>query len=256
MKVQFKGAFPWRTVMFTRIACLLLALPLLGVAPPSDAKKGPAELQGAWRLVSVDTEGEPANLPDPEPVLVIEGERVLYGGEAIARISTDATTSPKVIDMRFNNPERIYEGVYAAKNDSLKVCLNAYTEGVKERPDAFSVKEHPAWRLLSFERVKPEEAGTGTGFVGLSLRFDEKHKVVIVNAALDGSPAKKVGLCKDDILLEVGGVRVADLPSALKAVRAAKPRTELALRIRRDGKEHEATVKVGLLPFTLLTRLE
>jgi uncharacterized protein (TIGR03067 family) len=242
--------------MLARIACLFASALLLAADPPGDAKEGPADLQGAWRLVSVEAEAGSVGLPDPAPVLVIAGDRVLYGGETIARISTDATTTPKVIDLRFDKPERVYEGVYAAETDSLKVCLNGQTEGLKERPQSFSVKDHPAWRLLSFKRVKAEDAGAGCGYVGVSLRLDEKRKEVTVNAALEGSPAKKAGLREGDVLLEVDGARVADLRSAVEAVRRAKPRSELRLRVRRDGEEREVKVKVGLLPFTVLAGLE
>jgi uncharacterized protein (TIGR03067 family) len=242
--------------MLIRIACLFAFSALLVADPPRDANKGPADLQGAWRLVAVEAEAGAIGLPDPGPVLVIDGDRVLYGGEPIARISTDAATHPKLIDLRFDKPERVYEGVYAAEADSLKFCLDRQSDGVKERPQSFSVKDHPTWRLLSFKRVKVEDAGTGLGFVGVSLRLDENRKVVIVNAALEGGPAKKAGLRNDDILLEVGGAPVADLRSAVEAVRRARPRSDLTLKVRRDGREREVRFEVGLLPFTFLAGLE
>src|SRR5262245_4102763 len=142
----------WSAIMLTTIACLFAAIPLFAGDPPEDAKKGPAELQGVWRLVSVEAGDEQIGLPEPGPVLIFENERVLYGGEAIARISADAAASPKAIDLRFIKPERDYEGVYAVETDTLKLCLNGQTEGVKERPDSFAVKDHPTWRLLSFKR--------------------------------------------------------------------------------------------------------
>lgn len=240
--------------MFANVACLFALI--LAADPVGDAKKAPADLQGAWRLVSVEDEEGAAGLPDPSPVLVIEGNDVLYGGEKIARISADAAASPKAIDLRFKEPERVYEGVYAAETDSLKICLNGQIDGVKERPQSFDVKDHPKWRLLSFKRVKPEDAGAGFGFVGMALGRDDKSGEVTVNAALEGSPAQKAGLRKDDVLLEVGGVKVADLRSAVEAVRRAKPRSELNLRIRSDGEEREVKVKVGLFPFTILAGLE
>lgn len=242
--------------MLARIACLIAAASLFAADPPGDAGKGAADLQGAWKLVAAEAEAGLVGVPDAGAVLVIEGERVLYGGEAIARITTDAATKPKVIDLRFDKPQRVYEGVYAAEADSLKICLNGLTDGLKERPQSFSLTDHPARRLLSFKRVKAEDAGAGTGFVGVSLRLDDKRKEVIVNAALEGSPAKKAGLRPDDVLLEVGGAPVAGLRAAVDAVRQAKPRSELTLRVRRDGREHDVKVKVGLLPFTILAGLE
>ena len=242
--------------MFAGIVYLFAAANLLAADRPSDIRKGPAELQGTWRLVSVEAEAGAFSLPDPRPGLVIKGDRVRYGGEEIARVSADPATNPKVFDLRFAKPERVYEGVYTVKKDSLKICLNGRSEGVKERPDSFSIKDHPSWRLLSFERVKTGSAGPGTGFVGLALRIDKERKEVIVEQVLDGGPAKKAGLRKDDVLLDVGGARVTDLLSAVQAVRRGKPRSELALQIRRGDRKREIKVKVGLLPFTALVGLD
>jgi uncharacterized protein (TIGR03067 family) len=244
--------------MTIRIACVLPVVALLAAAAPAEPDKAPAALQGAWRLTSVATDGEailPA-LPDPRPVLVIKGDKLIYGGEEIAHVAADPATDPKVIDLKFASPERVYEGIYSIEKDTLKVCLNGRSEGAKERPTSLSVKDHPARRLLTFERAKAEDAGGGTGFVGVSLRFDADTNEVIVNAPLDNTPASKAGLRKDDVVLQVGGAKVADLQLAIKAVRAAKPKSDLVLRIRRGDKEQDVTVKVALLPFGILAGLE
>src|SRR5262245_15785153 len=103
--------------------CLVLGAALLG-QPPADAKKVPAELRGAWRLDSVRTDAGDIMLSDPRPTLVIESERLLYGGEEVARLSADATTDPKIVDLRFRGPERVYEGIYKLDKEELKICLN------------------------------------------------------------------------------------------------------------------------------------
>jgi uncharacterized protein (TIGR03067 family) len=242
--------------MYRIILTPALALVLVSTGLSARQARKPDELQGAWTLVSVEAEAGAIGLPDPRPGVLIKGDSVIYGGEVIARMSTDATTDPKVLDLRFPKPDRVYEGVYAVAKDSLKICLNGRSEGVKERPGSFAVKGHPAWRLLSFERVKGGDAGPGNGFVGLALRLNKSSNEIVVNETLADSPAKKAGLLKDDIVVEVGGVRVTDLRSAIDAVRRAKPRDELAFRIRRNGKEREVKVKVGLLPFSVLAGLE
>jgi uncharacterized protein (TIGR03067 family) len=242
--------------MFVRIACSLATVPLFAAVAQADPPKGPADLQGAWRLMSVEAEAGSVGLPEPRPELLIKGDRLLYGGEEIARISTDAATRPRVLDLRFANPKRVFEGVYTVQDDSLKVCLNGSTEGVKERPQSFSLEGHPTWRLLTFERGKAGKAEAASGFIGLALRFDDERREVIVNEVLEGGPAKKAGLRKDDVLLGAGAVAVTDLASAVGALRRAKPRSDLVLRVRRDGKEREVKVQVGLLPFTVLAGLE
>jgi uncharacterized protein (TIGR03067 family) len=237
--------------MLPRLAFLLVAAPLAAAEPPAD-------LQGGWRLVAVEAEGEAdaVPLPDPRPALVIKGDKVLHGGTEIARLTADPAADPKVIDLQFATPDRTYEGIYALDKDTLRVCLNGRSDGVKERPGSFDLDGHPAWRVLKFERVKPEDAGPGPGFVGVVLKAEEGTRAVVIQGPLDGSPAKAARLVKDDVLLTVGGTAVESLRAAIDLVRAARPGGELALKVRRAGKEVEVKAKVTLLPFAAMVGLE
>ena len=134
--------------------------------------------------------------------------------------------------------------------------LNGKPEGVKERPGGFDLEGHPAWRLLTFERIKPDEVGPGPAFIGLQLRLDTDTKEVVVQAPLDKTPAKAAGLLKDDVLLGVGGTNVEDLLGAINFVRKAKPGDELTLRIRRAGKEIDVKLKPIVVPLAGLFGLE
>lgn len=235
--------------MLPRLAFLLVAAPLVAADPP-------AGLQGGWKLVAVESDAGAADLPDAKPALVIKGDQVLHGGHAIARLSADPAADPKVIDLTFDKPERTYEGIYSLDKDTLKVCLNGHSEGVKERPGTFTLDGHPGWRRLTFERVKPEEAGPGPAFVGLMLMFDEPNKQVVVQAAIDGSPAKAAGLKKNDVLVSVSGSAVESLRGAVDSVRAAKPGGELVLKVRRGGRDLDVKVKATFIPFAALAGLE
>jgi uncharacterized protein (TIGR03067 family) len=235
--------------MLPRFAVFFLAAPLVAAEPP-------AHLQGGWKLVAVETDAGPTDLPEAKPALVIKGDKVLHGGQEIARLSADTAADPKVIDLKFGKPERTYEGIYSLDKDTLKLCLNGKSEGVKERPSGFTVDGHPGWRQLTFERVKTEEAGPGPGFVGLILMFDEPNKQVVVQATLDGSPAKGAGFQKGDVVLNIGGAAVETLRGAVDSVRAAKPGAELVLKVRRAGKDVDVKVKVAFIPFAALAGLE
>ncbi len=242
--------------MVAKIACLLLAAPLLLAGPPDDEKDEPAELQGAWKLVSAVSETGEAELPEPGPAIVIKKDRVMYGGEEIATLLMGADPKSREIDVHFGNKDRIYEGLCAIDDEKLKICINRRGDGVKERPDAFKLEGHPSWALLTFDKAKADEVGPGTGFVGLALRFDKDPDEVVIAEVLDGSPAKKAGLMKDDVLLAVGGARVTGIRPAVAAIRRAKPRGELSLTIRRTGKEQDEKVKVGILPLGIILGLE
>jgi uncharacterized protein (TIGR03067 family) len=247
--------------MLLRIAMLLLlAAPLRAADRPAETKadKGPAELQGTWKLVSIEIKGEASDLSVGQPRWVITGDKVLYGGDELAALTAHISATPKLLDVQLLSPKRVLEGIYAVEKDTLRICLNKQTEGVKERPHAFSTKDQENWRLLVFERERSDvNANEGlTGFVGVALRLDAERQEVVVNEALGDSPAKKAGLKKDDVVLKVAGGEVTTLRSTVEAVRRSKPRTDLVFHIQRDGKEMDITVKVGILPFSVLAGLD
>jgi uncharacterized protein (TIGR03067 family) len=241
--------------MTTLIYLALVAL-VLPHDPPAKEQK---ELQGTWKLVSVETEGMTNDpMGSGKPKWVIKGDKVFYGGTEIAELKPDASTSPQIIDLKFRDPERVYEGIYEVKEGTLKICLNRQSEGAKDRPGAFSTKDQSDWRLLIFEQEKDAKADPNeglSGFVGLALKRGEDKEEVVVASPLKDSPADKAGFKKDDVILKVGGTAAADLPGAINLVRKAKPGEKLEFHIRRGKEESSITVKVGVLPFPFVAGL-
>jgi uncharacterized protein (TIGR03067 family) len=234
----------------------LLALPLGGDAT---AKKGLADLQGTWKLMSVEENGNSLDFADAPARLVIKGDRMRYGGEDVALLTADPAASPRIIDLSLLKPKKVLEGIYTADQDTLKICVNIDAEGVKQRPQELVTKGKQNLRLLVFERARANERDTTEGlrgFVGLALRLDANRGEVSVNAVLPDSPAKKGGLQKDDVVLKIGATEVSDLRGAVETVRQAKPGSKLSFRIRRDGKERDLTITIGVLPFSALALLD
>src|SRR5262249_3763946 len=108
------------------LGVLFLTADDLKAAP---AKQGPAELQGKWKLQSLEIDGVADDLGGAQPRWVIKGNKVRYGGEELAQLTADATTTPKILDLSFVNPKRVYEAIYVVDQDTLKICLNKQTEG-------------------------------------------------------------------------------------------------------------------------------
>src|SRR5262245_63057715 len=82
---------------------LLCVACLANAAPRPDDPKVPDELQGTWKLVSVEAEGT-ANEPlgGGSPRWVVKGDKVFYGGEEIIKLTADGTTTPRVIDLKLD----------------------------------------------------------------------------------------------------------------------------------------------------------
>jgi uncharacterized protein (TIGR03067 family) len=238
--------------LFSAVVCVALIYGCAVSRPDDPPAKGPADLQGCWKLVSIESDGKSS---DPfgggQPRWVIKGTSVSYSGEEIIKFTVDESTSPRIIDLKFRDPERVYEGVYVVEKNTLKVCLNGRSDA-KDRPGVFSTTDQADWRMLVFEREKTAPANPtegATAYAGIQVGKDAETKAVVVVTPIKGSPAEKAGLKKGDVVLKVGATEVTDVQGTIKAVQQAKPGEKLEFKISRDGKEQDITVKVGVLPF-------
>lgn len=132
----------------------------------ADDAKPVAELQGKWKLTAVEVDDRQAELPDDLPVWEIKGNKVLYGQEKLAALMVDDSVTPKTIDLQYVGPDKTYEGIFAVKEDTLRICVNNVTDGVKQRPAELATKDQPSFRLLTFKRAAADDLGPMRGFVG------------------------------------------------------------------------------------------
>jgi uncharacterized protein (TIGR03067 family) len=227
----------------------------LAADPPA---KGPKELQGTWKLISVEIEGEAKEPIGGQVLWTISGEDVSYGDRKLATLTVDAGSSPQLIDLKFTDPEGVvYEGIYRVEKGILKICINGQGDGAKNRPTSFATVDKPNWRLLTFEQRKDDaNASSGlAGYVGLVLKYDDETKQVI-GSPLKGAPADLAGVKADDVILKAAGAAVTDLPGLVNLVRKARPGEKLELVVRRGDEEKTVTIKVGVLPFRYVANLE
>src|SRR5207237_8036522 len=139
--------------------------------------------------------------------------------------STDPTRKHKSIDLNFIKAKRVFEGVYVVERDTLKICVNRQTEGVKERPPDFKTLGKPDRSLFVFQRTKTGAGMEGvSGFIGVALRKD-----ISVAFVIEGSAAEKAGLKKDDTLIKIGEGAAADMKSAIELIRQARPGSALTI---------------------------
>jgi uncharacterized protein (TIGR03067 family) len=240
------------SLAWCRAACFL---GFVALATGQDGgNKSLAELQGVWKLVSLERERDVREFTDRAPHWVIQGDKVLYGGEELASIAPDAATTPKCLDFAFRQPKSENEAIYAIDGDNLKICINWQADGVKERPQEFSTKDKSNYRTLVFKKVEAKAADVATsgyGYVGIAIRKTKDDALEIADIIPD-SPAKKFGLAKDDQILQIAGGDPGDLQAAIKTIQQLRPGSNLVMRVQRDGKEKDIKIKVGVIPFHFL----
>jgi uncharacterized protein (TIGR03067 family) len=240
-------------LMFTRACVLLLCAVFPAHAQPDAAKprKELGELQGVWRLIGFQVDGEEAFLQEHKQIRwAVKGDKVYYGGEELARLKLDPTTNPRCLDLRLVKSRRVHEGIYKLDKERLTICVAVMTDGVRERPVKFDNKGIEKYRTMLFVRDEPgTELEGAAGFVGIQLRADGTAKEIRIVDTIKDGPAQKAGLKKDDVLLRVGSDAAEGLQQTVNLVRQLKPGSDAVLRVRRAGKEQDIKVKVGVAPF-------
>ncbi len=98
----------------------------------------------------------------------------------------------------------------------------------------------PLAKGLAFLMGKqPSEDVRPRGFLGVSWSEDEgkTHRLLIVKAVLEGSPAHVGGIKPGDVVARIGGQAIASLKDAREALAAVYPGDSVALAVER-GPEH------------------
>ena len=143
-------------------ARLLIAL-AAGIALAADAPKEEAvrkeleRFQGAWQLVSAETDGKQAPEEQVKMIkVVIKGSKhtVFFGEEPIVKdtpFMIDPTKKPKQSTDTLPDGKEI-RGIYELDGDTLKSCVGGIG---KERPTEFTAKAGTGQTLQVFKRVKP-----------------------------------------------------------------------------------------------------
>jgi uncharacterized protein (TIGR03067 family) len=129
-------------------------------APAGDAKKDEDQLQGTWKVVSVERNGKKTPARDTARLkVVVAGDKVtaLDDNEVTDEYAfrLDPAARPRTIDLtRTSGKEKgkVTRGIYSFEGDRLTVCSG---EPDKDRPKAFAAPEGTDQTLFVFERARP-----------------------------------------------------------------------------------------------------
>lgn len=119
-------------------------------------KKELEKFQGAWQLVSAETDGKKAPEEAVKQIkVVIQGNKhtVYRGEEALAKevsFQIDPTKDPKTVDDTLPDGRMIH-GIYKLEGDTLTSCVAGVD---RERPKEFTAKEGTGQTLRVFKRAK------------------------------------------------------------------------------------------------------
>jgi uncharacterized protein (TIGR03067 family) len=114
-------------------------------------------MQGTWKVVVAEKNGEKRDRDDLEKVRVVfDGDKMtikdprLGTEEMICRL--DPSKKPKQIDLSSTGAKEVNRGIYSVDDNELKVC---WADPDEKRPTEFSAKAKSGWTLLVLKRVKP-----------------------------------------------------------------------------------------------------
>jgi len=117
-------------------------------------------LQGVWRVVSGEMQGQPLpaeEIKEMNGQLTIKGNNVTWKSskdEDTGTITLDPAKKPKHIDITAKNlgNGKTVKGIYELNGDEFKVCMDPDSS---ERPSDFKTKEGSGAMVLVFKRAKP-----------------------------------------------------------------------------------------------------
>jgi serine protease Do len=91
-------------------------------------------------------------------------------------------------------------------------------------------------------QLQPVPAGSGNG------GGERPRGVRVADAQADG-PAGKAGIARGDVIVSFNGAAIADARELVKRIAGAKPGEQVAIGVRRNGKDETVMVTLGELPI-------
>ncbi|QDU98183.1 TIGR03067 domain-containing protein [Lignipirellula cremea] len=135
-----------------QIGLMQVGGPLVAEEPASPAEQALQDLQGTWRIETLEIGGQiVAAEGGQERTLIIEGNKMRQGEVRLA-FEIESTTSPPLIDVEVLNDDAgvRFEGIYQQEGEQLTICLNV-TPDAKSRPAEFA---SPADSMLALVKLK------------------------------------------------------------------------------------------------------
>jgi uncharacterized protein (TIGR03067 family) len=144
------------------LAVLAVGLLLGADAPNDDVKKEKEKLQGTWKAVTVEQNGESKEDAEDHRLIFAGDEfTIKRGDQAIlkGKFKIDPSKNPKEIDMDITEAQKeqlkdkTAVGIYSLDGDTLKWCVTE--PGCADRPKEFSGTAGSKQLMVTLKREKP-----------------------------------------------------------------------------------------------------
>jgi uncharacterized protein (TIGR03067 family) len=127
----------------------------LGNAGQDANKKDEEKIVGAWKIVSMEREGEKAPEARYKDITVVfnADRRITVeepGKQQELKFKLNASKNPKEIDS-VGPDNQVHKGIYVLDRDDLKVCINPAPD---ERPTEFATQAGTKTELIVLKRDK------------------------------------------------------------------------------------------------------
>lgn len=144
---------------FLLLGCALVLVTFTARADEEAAKKDLKALEGTWKVVAAEHDGDPLDRIVGGVMVIKENNfhvKTKGGTELKGDLILSPTKKPKHIDyVHQDGPlkDKKWEGIYELKGDTLKICY-AEADSEKERPTEFKTLKNSKLLYLELSREK------------------------------------------------------------------------------------------------------
>jgi uncharacterized protein (TIGR03067 family) len=139
---------------------LLIGAMLIFVGDAESIRKDTAALQGAWKVIGSEQDGEKVPADDLKDLfLIFKGDAIYIreGGKSEEKFSfkLDPARKPKHIDLTIQfgpNKGKVDRAIYELDGSRLRICIQSSKDA--PRPSDFSTKSSGKLWLVVMERTK------------------------------------------------------------------------------------------------------
>jgi uncharacterized protein (TIGR03067 family) len=128
-------------------------------ADDEEAKKELKALQGTWKVVVAEQDGDPLDRIVGGVLTVKDNNfhiKTTGGTELMGDLVLNPAKAPKHIDLAHQDgplKDKTWQGIYELKGDTLKLCY-AEADGEKERPTEFKTLKKSRLLMIEMKREK------------------------------------------------------------------------------------------------------